>query len=123
MSKKIFLCDDNIPILETLEMVLSMTDANIISESKSSEALGRLSEENPDLFICDLWMPDLSGEDLIKQIRTHREFDNMYILCISASYEGKEIALKAGADYFLPKPFEMNELLSIVNNVLASGRL
>ncbi|MNT66966.1 Response regulator receiver domain protein [compost metagenome] len=68
-------------------------------------------------------MPDLSGEDLIKQIRTHREFDNMYILCISASYEGKEIALKAGADYFLPKPFEMNELLSIVNNVLASGRL
>lgn len=121
MSKKIFLCDDNVPILETLELVLSMTDASVASESKSTQAFAYLSKEKPDIFICDLWMPELNGDELIRQIRRRKEFDDMFILCISASYEGKDIALDAGADYFLSKPFDMNELLSIVNNVLDSG--
>ena len=120
MNKKIFLCDDNAIILEALELVLSMTDATIVSESKSSLALNYIIKEKPDIFICDLQMPELNGEDLIKQIRTHKECDGLFILCMSASYEGEKIAINAGADYFLPKPFEIEELLSVVNRVLIS---
>lgn len=121
MDKKIYLCDDNAAILETLALVLSMTDATIVSESKSSRAFDYISREKPNIFICDLWMPELNGDKLIRQIRHHKAFDDMFILCISASYDGKDIALDAGADHFLAKPFEMNELLSIVNKVLDSG--
>jgi DNA-binding response OmpR family regulator len=121
MNKKIFVCDDTLLILEALELVLSITDAMVVSESKSSEALNYIIKEKPDIFICDLQMPGLSGEDLIKQIRTHNEFNDLFIICISAYYGGRNIAINAGADYFLPKPFEINELLSIVNRVLAGG--
>lgn len=119
MKKKIFLCDDNVLILEALELVLSMTDATVVSENKSSRALSYILREKPNIFICDLSMPEVSGEDLIKQIRARKEFDDMFILCISASYDANNVALHAGADHFLPKPFEMDVLLSIVNEALA----
>ncbi|MEI2274264.1 response regulator [Sphingobacterium sp. ML3W] len=121
MSKKIFLCDDNLLILQALELILSMTDAIVVSESKSSLALDYIIKEKPDIFICDLQMPGLNGEDLIKQIRAYEKLDQMFILCVSASYNGRDIALNAGADHFLPKPFEIYELLSIVNKALVSG--
>jgi len=118
MNKKIFLCDDNLVILEALELILSITDATIISESNSSLVLDMIINEKPDIFICDLQMPGLNGEDLMKQMRTYKILDQMVILCISASYNGRDIAINAGANYFLPKPFEIQELLSTVNKAL-----
>ncbi|WP_418359792.1 response regulator [Sphingobacterium detergens] len=120
MKKKIFLCDDNLLILEALELILSTTDAMVVSESKSAQALDYIIKEKPDIFICDLHMPGLNGEDLIKQIRTHKEFHDLFILCISASNDGRDIAMNAGADCFLPKPFEINELLAVVNRILTA---
>lgn len=121
MSKKIFLCDDNLVILEALELILSMTDATIISESNSSLVLDMIKNEKPDMLICDLQMPGTNGGDLIRQIRMHKEFNGLFILCISASYNGRDIARNAGANDFLPKPFEIHELLSVVNQVLMPG--
>lgn len=121
MNKRIFLCDDNLLILETLELILSMTNAIVVSESKSAHALDYIIKEKPDIFICDLQMPEVNGEDLIKQIRARKEFDELFILCMSASDDAKTIAINAGADYFLAKPFELNELLAIVNRVLTTG--
>jgi len=121
MNKKIFVCDDNLVILEALVLILSMTDAMVVGESKSSKALNYIINEKPAIFICDLQMPGLNREGLIKQIRTHNELNDIFILCISASYDARDIAINAGADYFLPKPFEINELFAIVNRVLAAG--
>lgn len=120
MNKKIYLCDDNILILRSLELVLGMTEATIVSESKSTQALNYIIIEKPDLFICDLEMPGINGEDLIKQIRAQKDCEELFILCISASSNGRHIALNAGADSFLAKPFEIQELLSIVNAFLTT---
>jgi Response regulator containing CheY-like receiver, AAA-type ATPase, and DNA-binding domains len=121
MKKKIFLCDDNIPMLEALELVLSMTNATVVTENKSVKALNYILREKPDIFICDLSMPEINGQDLIKQIRVREELDNIFILCISASFDAESIAINAGANYFLPKPFDLYELLDIVNSVLTFG--
>ncbi|MDF2515898.1 MAG: divK 1 [Sphingobacterium sp.] len=121
MNKKIFICDDNLAILEALVMILGITEAMVVGESKSAKALNYIINEKPNIFICDLQMPGLNGEGLIKQIRAHNELNELFILCISAFDEGRDIAINAGADYFLPKPFEINELLAVVNRVLAAG--
>lgn len=120
MNKKIYLCDDNILILHALELVLSMTDATVVSESRSVRALKYIISEKPDLFICDLEMPGLNGDDLIRQIRAQKECNRLFILCISASSNGRDIALNAGADSFLAKPFEIEVFLSIVNEFLST---
>ncbi|RKE57112.1 response regulator [Sphingobacterium detergens] len=121
MNKKIFVCDDNLVILEALVLILRMTDAMVVAESKSAKALNYIINEKPVIFICDLQMPGLNGEGLIRQIRAHNELNDLFILCISASYDARDIAINSGADYFLAKPFEINELLAVVNCVLVAG--
>ncbi|WP_312191361.1 response regulator [Sphingobacterium sp.] len=120
MDKKIFLCDSNRPVLDALEMVLSLTKAIILSESNSSKVIDQILQEKPDIFVCELEIPGLGGERLIRGIRQYSEYNKLFIICISTSERGKTIATNAGADYFLSKPFDLQELLSVVNKVLAT---
>ncbi|RZF60297.1 response regulator [Sphingobacterium corticibacterium] len=116
--KKIFICDDDKGISEMLEMIFEFIDAETIVETNSINAYERLRQYKPDVLIVDLWMPVISGDLLIQKIRKDRELSNIFILCISASRDGKTIALDAGADMFLPKPFDMDGILSIVEDAL-----
>ncbi|PRD48426.1 response regulator [Sphingobacterium haloxyli] len=113
-GKKIFICDDDTGIIDVLRLILESTDAEIIAESRSARAFERLIKEKPDVLIVDLWMPEVSGEQLIHKVRNHVELQETYIICISASYEGEKIATEAGADVFLAKPFDMRAILSLV---------
>ncbi len=120
-QKKIFICDDDMGIVNMLEMMLELTDANVITESNSLLAYDRLLAERPDVFIVDLWMPEMGGNEIIEKIRTSEELKDTYILCISASRDGELVAMKAGADIFLPKPFDMDEILTIVEGALETN--
>jgi DNA-binding response OmpR family regulator len=120
MNKKIFICDSDLPVLEALEMVLNLTDARVVSEINSAKVMDYILHEKPDIFVCELEMPAPSGEMLIREIRQYSDYDKLFIICISASYRGKTIATNAGANYFLSKPFDLNELLSVVNTVLTA---
>lgn len=116
--KKIFICDDDKGISEMLEMIFELIDAETIVETNSINAYERLRQYKPDVLIVDLWMPVISGDLLIQKIRKDRDLSNIFILCISASRDGRTIALDAGADMFLPKPFDMDDILSIVEDAL-----
>ncbi|MFD1770471.1 response regulator [Sphingobacterium suaedae] len=113
-KKKIFVCDDDRGILDALEIILALTDASVVSESRSSFALRRMLDEKPHILIVDLWMPELGGDKLIEHVRNTAELRDMYIICMSAAQGAKEIAIRAGADKFLAKPFDMNDILSLV---------
>lgn len=116
--KKVFICDDDKGISEMLEMIFEFIDADTIVETNSLNAYERLRQYKPDVLIVDLWMPVISGDLLIQKIRKDRDLSNIFILCMSASRDGKTIALNAGADMFLPKPFDMDDILSIVEDAL-----
>ncbi len=116
-DKKIFICDDDSGIIDVLKIILEeSTDAEIIAETRSAYAFERLVMERPDILIVDLWMPEVSGPQLISSVRNCRVLQDIYIISISASYGGKKIAMDAGADIFLPKPFDMDEILSLVQD-------
>jgi len=117
-QKKIFICDDDKGITDMLELVLEYYGFAPIVETDSVHAFEKIRESKPDLIIVDLWMPIISGDQLIRKIRNSDELKNIFILCISASRDGEEVASGAGADLFLPKPFDMDELITIIKQAI-----
>ncbi|KGE13169.1 response regulator [Sphingobacterium deserti] len=115
-AKKVIVCDDDRHILEVLKLIVEFSGAEVLVEDDSAKLFGRLNEDRPDLLIIDLWMPNLSGQEIISKIRMDDKMKNMYILCLSASDDGEEVAMRAGANQFLPKPFEMTDILQIIEN-------
>ncbi|WP_293907877.1 response regulator [Sphingobacterium sp. UBA5670] len=122
MRRKIFICDDDKNIVEMLEMVLGeFTEATILSETDSRKAFARLAIENPDILLVDISMPIVSGDQLIRQIRDDMSISSMFIICMSANLMGEQIAINAGADVYLAKPFDMSQLLSLIGGAAQTG--
>jgi len=118
-TKKILICDDDLGILEMLELLLEETGHQIIPEANSLNVRSILERESPDLVILDLWMPVLSGDQVLKMIRENPSTNDLPVIVISASTDGKEIADQAGATQFLAKPFDVDELINLVEHHLA----
>ena len=115
---KIMICDDDQGILDVLEMLLEPEGFEVSKEIDSTLLFDRVKTEKPDLLLLDLWMPVLSGYDLIKKIRKDREVKNLPVIVLSASRNEKDIALETGANHFMAKPFDIEEIILLVNESL-----
>ncbi|MFN0256427.1 response regulator [Pedobacter ureilyticus] len=116
--KTILICDDDPGILEMLELVLEDTGHDIIPEANSLNVRAIVNKKVPDLVILDLWMPVLSGDQVLKMFRENPSTKDLPVIVISASTDGNDIALKAGATHFLAKPFDVEKLLELVEEYL-----
>lgn len=121
IKKKILICDDDEGILDVLELILEETGHTIISEQNSLNVRFILDKQHPDLIIVDLWMPVLSGDQILKMVRKNANYKNLPVIIISASRDGKDIAISCGATAFIAKPFDYDNLIQIVQEILASN--
>jgi DNA-binding response OmpR family regulator len=117
-NKKIVICDDDEGILDMLEMILEDTGYNIIPEKNSLNIYNIIKKEHPDLLLLDLWMPVLSGDQVLRALKNNPNTCKLPVIIISASTEGKKIAAEAGADEFIAKPFDVNQLMHKVKEIL-----
>lgn len=120
-QKKVFICDDDKGITDMLEMVLELEDVDTITETDSVYAYDKIMDYKPDILIVDLWMPVVTGDQLIKKIRANEALKKIYIICISASRDGLQVANEAGADKFIAKPFDVDDFLTTVENAVTSA--
>lgn len=111
-------CDDNQGILDILEMLLESEGFDVITEINSTNLIKELKTQTPDLLLLDLWMPVLSGDQILKIIRTTDEYEKLPVIVFSASVDGSTIAENAGANAFVPKPFDMDDLVSKIRGLL-----
>jgi DNA-binding response OmpR family regulator len=118
MSKKVLICDDDEGILDMLTMILEDAGFETISEINSLNVNKLIEQEQPDLLLLDLWMPVLSGDQVLKMLKKNPETSNLPVIIISASIEGEKIATEAGANNFIAKPFDLDELIDKVQELL-----
>ncbi len=112
MNKPIILVvEDDAPVRNLMSTTLKTHDYKYLTAPTGREAIMLASSYNPDVVFLDLGLPDMDGVEVIRQIRT---WSNMPIIVISARSEDKDkiIALDAGADDYLTKPFSVEELLA-----------
>ncbi|WP_316760094.1 PleD family two-component system response regulator [Pedobacter aquatilis] len=119
MSKKLLICDDDIDIIEMLEIVLDDSGFDIITETDSKKVLELISSTKPQLVLMDLWMPVISGDQILMQMREDQNLSSIPVVIMSAAQDGKEVASKAGANGYIPKPFDIDELMQKVNKFMS----
>lgn len=124
----IYIVDDNIQNTFLLENLLILTGYNNIWTTNDPEALlQRLLYKQPDLLLLDLMMPKISGFDILNQIKNQKnQFGYFPIIVITADAESKsrDLALSSGANDFMTKPFDFNEVnLRIKNQLLYKSLL
>ncbi|MES2448880.1 MAG: response regulator transcription factor [Bacteroidota bacterium] len=117
-NKKILVCDDDQGILEMLELILEDEGYQVVIEPKSVNALKRIEQEKPDLILLDIWMPVISGDQILRSLKSDTEKAKIPVLMYSASTDGKVIAKAAGADGYLEKPFDIEVLLANIDDLI-----
>jgi len=115
-TKRIMIADDDPGIVDAIEMLLEFEGYQVSSTVNGSTVLD-MKEELPDLLLLDIWMSGEDGRDICKKLKQVDITKNIPVIMISASRDIKESAMAAGADDFLAKPFEMNDLLAKIKNL------
>ncbi|WP_207420376.1 response regulator [Desertivirga brevis] len=110
-NKTILICDDDEGILDLVSIILEESGFQTVCVQNSLEIFKRISEKDPDLIFLDLWMPQLSGDQVLKAIREDASSSEIPVIVMSASRDGAYIAQQAGANDFLAKPFDIDELV------------
>ena len=112
MNKPLILVvEDDPPVRNLITTTLKTNDYRYLVAANGGTAVLEASSHNPEIVLLDLGLPDTSGVEVIKRIRS---WSNMPIIVISARTEDKDKieALDAGADDYLTKPFSVDELLA-----------
>lgn len=121
MQKKILIVDDSESMREILSFTLENAGYNVIKAESANVAMNYIyKNENLDLVITDLHMPEIDGIDLIKMIRNSDNFKYIPILFLTTEtqQEKKHLAKAAGATGWVIKPFVPDSLLSAIGKVL-----
>ena len=106
--KTIMIVDDDIYIGQLLEEALSREGYHTLRAYSGTEALLLLSSRRPDLVLLDLMLPGISGEDLLPKLAGIP----VIVLSAKADVGGKVNLLLSGADDYVTKPFDIDELLA-----------
>ena len=108
--KRIMIVDDDEGILDALTMMLQYKGYEV-STCKNGNTILEMQKNFPDLLLLDIWMSGIDGRNLCKQLKQKATTKMIPIIMISASKDIERSAIDSGADGFLAKPFEMNELI------------
>lgn len=117
---KILIIDDELQTTALLEMLLSEKGYETVSVNDSSQAVRVAQETSPDLIILDLMMPEPDGFKVCRMLRADARFNFTPILIVTAldDTDSQIVAYGAGADSYLIKPYDIDELVNNVKNLL-----
>jgi len=119
-SPTVVAVDDDPELLTLVTLLLRRIGANVHTFTSSRAAIRYLINNTPDIIILDLMLPDISGLDLLRQIRKQRRFDPVPVLILSAKADPDTIrsGLDLGANGYVTKPYIANSLIDRVRLLL-----
>ena len=122
---KLLIADDNPQILELLEAYLEPLELEVVLATDGQATLEAVEREQPALLLLDIMMPKRSGFEVCRALKDDPRYRDIPIVMITALNEvgDMERARECGADGFLCKPVNKNELLERVQNLLKLHRL
>ncbi|KPV47972.1 Fis family transcriptional regulator, partial [Kouleothrix aurantiaca] len=116
-ERKILIVDDEAGLRELVRINLEHEGFAVIQAENGAQGLAMAREELPDLVIMDVMMPEMDGWEACRQLR---EFSQVPVLMLTARVQSQDIVtgLDSGADDYLGKPFNMDELMARVRALL-----
>ncbi len=118
IAKKVFVFDDNRDILDLCTFILEDAGYEIKTSETANDIEKQVLAFMPDLIFMDNWLPDLGGIEATRAIKRHPDLMHIPVIYFSANNDISALAEKAGADAYLPKPFDITALEEIVKQQL-----
>jgi len=117
---KILIVDDELDTLLPLKRALEMEDFNVIEAQDGAEALEKVRSEIPDLLLLDLMLPKLNGFEVCQRLKKDDATNSIPIIMLTAKGEtsDKIKGIEIGADDYVTKPFDLDELKARIKAVL-----
>jgi DNA-binding LytR/AlgR family response regulator len=117
MDKTILLIEDDPDVLRNLEVLLRQEKYNIIKAINGFEGVSLAKENIPDLIVCDILMPKMNGYEVLQALLLDPATNTIPFLFLTAKAEIKDIrkGMGLGADDYLIKPYDIDDLLNAIN--------
>ncbi|MBV9021885.1 MAG: response regulator transcription factor [Ktedonobacteraceae bacterium] len=117
-KKTILIADDDLGILDALTLLLEDAGYEVTTVSDGA-TIREVHTAPPDLLLLDIWLSGWNGRDICIALKSAEQTKHMPILLFSANKDTGKIAQEAGADDFIAKPFDMDELLEKIEKYLS----
>lgn len=119
-QKKILIVDDEKDIVELIAYNLEQEGFTVLRAYDGQAAWETVKTEKPNLAVLDLMLPGISGLEVCKLIRRHRETESLPVIMVTAKSDqvDKILGLELGADDYMTKPFHVRELIARIRAVL-----
>lgn len=120
MSKRLLVIDDEPNLLRAVAAVLRGEGFEVSTARSGKDALVSVAQNTPDLIVSDVRMPGIDGFQLARKLRSAPNFALVPIIFLTAKdeIEDRVEGFQAGVDVYLTKPFEPNELVAVIKNIL-----
>lgn len=121
--KNILVVEDSPTMRQLITFTVKrIADTNVIEAKDGVEALKKITSEKIDLILADINMPVMDGLKLVALIKNNPDFENIPVIMITTegAKEDRERAIKIGADAYLSKPIQTQELIRMVNSFVGS---
>ena len=119
-KKKVLVIDDNTDICDLVERTLKGVEFEVFKASSGKEGITIAKEQKPDVILLDIMMPEIDGFITSSFIKKIPDTENIPIVFLTArkTTKGLTLALKAGAEDYITKPFSPKDLLKRLRRVL-----
>ncbi len=118
-NKTILVFDDDKTILDIFSVVLEASGYKVAISSTSHDIIEKVGELNPDIIIMDNWIPEIGGLKATQLLKNHQKFQHIPVIYCSANNDIESLANLAGAETYLSKPFDLDELEKKVASLLS----
>jgi len=121
MKKRLLVVEDNFRLLQAINVCLTKAGFEVMTARDGNAALERVAETIPDLIVSDIMMPGMDGFSLAAQVRANPRTDLIPIVFLTAkeTRQDRIAGFKVGIDAYLVKPFEPDELVAAIENILS----
>ncbi|WP_025743256.1 response regulator [Aquimarina pacifica] len=125
MTKTILLIEDDTALRENTAELLELSDYKVITAPNGKVGIEHAQGQAPDIIVCDIMMPEIDGYGVLEALSQNSTTNQIPFIFLSAKTEHKEIrkGMDLGADDYLTKPFEEEELISAIESRLAKATI
>lgn len=121
---KVLVVDDEPNVLRSLAQYLTIEDFTVETASNGLEALEKVDSFLPELILLDVMMPGMDGFEVLDKLKADPVHANTPIIMLTAKDQSADVlkGYQSGATSYLVKPFNLDELVETINQVLAQAR-
>jgi DNA-binding response OmpR family regulator len=119
-KRKILVVDDEVDLVKTIKFSLELEGYKVLVSYNGEDALNQARKENPDLLLLDIMLPKLDGYKVCRLLKFDEQYKHIPILMMTAKTQEKDklMGKETGANEYITKPFDMEELMEKVKTYL-----